>query len=176
MDNSKVFNEGMRKAKRIINDYLYPAIERSCSKLIDHALKEREYDGFTGNTQTSYACGIYYNGGLMGMVISGNTMRKPVRIKIRKGERVYLSNPYEGKDRTVVGKVDVSGEFGADSAADFLYSYRPFITKGFSIVMTTGTEYSEYLENVRNLNVLTDTSKSGKDILLKELKPISHES
>ena len=39
--------------------------------------------------------------------------------------------------------------------------------------MTTGTEYSEYLENVRNLNVLTDTSKSGKDILLKELKPMS---
>ena len=87
----------------------------------------------------------------MGMVISGNTMRKPVRIKIRKGERVYLSNPYEGKDRTVVGKVDVSGEFGADSAADFLSSCRPFITKGFSIVMTTGTEYSEYLEKREEL-------------------------
>ena len=43
---------------------------------------------------------------------------------------------------------------------------------GFSVVMTTGTEYSEYLENVRNLNVLTDTFKSSKGIMLEELKPM----
>nr|DAF05833.1 MAG TPA: hypothetical protein [Caudoviricetes sp.]DAS57009.1 MAG TPA: hypothetical protein [Caudoviricetes sp.] len=171
-DNRKVFNEGMEKAKQIINNYLYAVIERSCADLIDHALSEREFDGFTGNTQTSYACGIYYNGGLMGMVIAGNTMRKPVHIKVRKGERVYLSKPYEGKARSVIGKVDVDGELGADSAVDFLSSYRPFIKKGFSVVMTTGTEYSEYLENVRNLNVLTDTYKSAKGIVLEELKPM----
>lgn len=172
MDNSKVFDEGMKKAKRIINDYLYAAVERSCSMLIDHALKEREFDGFTGNTQTSYACGIYYNGGIMGMIISGSTMRKPVHIKVHKGEKISLGKPYEGKARTVIGKVDVDGELGANSAADFLSSYKPFITKGFSVVMTTGTEYSEYLENVRNLNVLTDTYKSSKGILLEELKPM----
>ena len=68
--------------------------------------------------------------------------------------------------------MDVDGELGADSAADFLSSYRPFIKKGFSVVMTTGTEYSEYLENVRNLNVLTDTYKSANGIVLEELKPM----
>lgn len=171
-DNRKAFDAGMKRARRLISDYLYAAIERSCLRLIDHALKEREFDGFTGNTQTSYACGIYYNGGLMGMIISGNSMKKPVRLKVRKGERAYLKNPYEGKARTVIGRVDVDGETGADSAADFLSSYKPFIKKGFSVVMTTGTEYSEYLENVRNLNVLTDTFQSSKGIMLEELKPM----
>lgn len=173
MDNSKVISDGMKKAKRIINDYLYAAVERSCVDLIDDALKEREFVGFTGNTQTSYACGIYFNGSLMGMVIAGNTMPKPVHIKVKKGERVFLSNPYEGKARAVVGKANVEDEFGADSASDFLSSYNPFIKKGFSVVMTTGTEYSEYLENVRNLNVLTMTAGASSKILLKELKPMT---
>lgn len=168
----KAFDEGMKKAKRLINDYLYAAVERTCIGLIDNALKEREFEGFTGNTQTSYACGIYYNGGLMGMVISGNSMKKPIRIKVRKGEHVHLKTPYEGKSRTVIGRVDVDGNLGADSASDFLSSYKPFVKKGFSVVMTTGTEYSEYLENVRNLNVLTDTFQSSKGIVLEELKPM----
>ena len=172
VDNRKAFDAGWKRAQRIINNYLYELVEHLCADLIDHALKEREYDGFTGNTQTSYACGIYHNGGLMGMVISGNSMKRPVRIKVRKGERVYLKNPYEGKARTVTGRVDVDGELGADSASDFLSSYKPFIKMGFSVVMTTGTEYSEYLENVRNLNVLTDTFKSSKGIMLEELKPM----
>lgn len=171
-DNRKVFDAGWKRAQRIINNYLYGLVEHSCANLIDHALKEREFDGFTGNTQTSYACGIYYNGGLMGIVIAGNAMRKPVHVKVRKGERVFLRRPYEGKPRSVIGRVDVDGEWGADSAAEFLASYRPFIKKGFSVVMTTGTEYSEYLENVRNLNVLTDTFQSSKGIVLEEIKPI----
>ena len=172
VDNRKAFDAGWKRAQRIINNYLYELVEHLCADLIDHALKEREYDGFTGNTQTSYACGIYYNGGLMGMAIAGDTMRKPVHVKIRKGERVFLRRPYEGKARSVTGRVDVDGQLGMDSAADFLSSYRPFIKKGFSVVMTTGTEYSEYLENVRNLNVLTDTYQSSKGIVLRELNPM----
>ena len=173
MDNSKVLNEGLKKAKRIINDYLYSAIERSCSKLIDDALKEREFEGFTGNTQTSYACGIYYNGELMGVVISGDTMPKPVSYKVRYRKKVRLEKPYEGKARSVTGRVKVDREYGYDSAVDFLHSYRPFVTKGFSVVMTTGTEYSKYLENVKNLNVLTMTGGASAKILLKELKSMS---
>lgn len=39
--------------------------------------------------------------------------------------------------------------------------------------MTTGTEYSVYLENTRKLNVLTETYQGLKSILLDNLKPIS---
>lgn len=172
-DNLTVFDEGMKKARRIIQDYLYAAIERSCMKLIDHALKSKEYQGFTGNTQTSYVCGIYHNGKLLGAFASGDNMRKPIRLKVGKGQRIFLKNPYEGKARSVTGRVDVDQEFGAESAAKFLMSYKPHVKKGFSVVMTTGTEYSEYLENVRNLNVLTDTFQSSKGIVLEELKPMN---
>lgn len=169
----KAFDEGMKKAQGIIQDYLYAAIERSCMELIDHALKSKEYKGFTGNTQTSYVCGIYRDGKLLGAFASGDNMRKPIRMKVGKGQRIFLKNPYEGKARSVTGRVDVDKEFGAESAAKFLMSYKPHVKKGFSVVMTTGTEYSEYLENVRNLNVLTDTFQSSKGIVLEELKPMN---
>lgn len=171
-DNRKAFDKGMKQARILMNHMVYVRLLKACESLIDHALAEKEYQGFTGNTQTSYACGNYVDGALTDMVISGDTMRRPVHVKIRKGERVFLRSPYEGKARSVIGRVDVDGEWGADSAADFLESYRPFIKKGFSIVMTTGTEYSEYLENVRNLNVLTDTFLSSKGIVLEEIKPM----
>ena len=171
-DNLKAFDDGMRTARRLIDDHLYSSIERACYGLIDNALKAKGYQGFTGNTQTSYACGIYKDGVLWGVIVSGDNMRKPVRGKVGKGKRVYLSDPYEGKPRFVTGRVDVDSKMGAESAASFLMSYKPFVKKGFSVVMTTGTEYSEYLENVRNLNVLTGTFKSSGNILLEELRPM----
>jgi hypothetical protein len=38
--------------------------------------------------------------------------------------------------------------------------------------MTTGTEYSEYIEEVRHLDVLTGTYEAAKGILAKGFKPI----
>jgi len=47
-------------------------------------------------------------------------------------------------------------------------------TKGLSIIMTTGTEYSTYLESVHNLNVLSDTAKGSnvKNLLYTSFKPL----
>lgn len=170
--NLKTFDYGIKLARRMINNRLYAAIENSCLELIDHALKKREFDGFTGNTMTSYTCGIYLDGKLEGAVVAEDYMKPPIHIKIRKGQKVRLGKPYEGKARTVTGQVKVDSLYGAESAIKFLKSYKPHVKKGFSVVMTTGTEYSEYLENVRNLNVLTDTFQSAKGIVLEELKPM----
>lgn len=169
--NKKTIDAGMKEARRLMDDYLRAAIGRACVSLIDHALKEKGYQGFTGNTQTSYACGIYLDGHLQSVYASGDSMKRPVHVKIRKGERVYLSSPYEGQARAVTGRADVAGKYGEESAVKFLMSYKPFVKKGFSVAMTTGTEYSEYLENVRDLNVLTGTFKSSRGIMLEELKP-----
>ena len=40
------------------------------------------------------------------------------------------------------------------------------------IVMTTGTEYSEFLEAERDTNVLTETYNSVADIVFGSFKPI----
>lgn len=173
MDNSKVLHKGLKRAKQMMYSYLLSEIENACEELIYKALNiNREFQGFTGNTQTSYACGIYFNGKLVEMIIAGDTMRKPIRLKVEHKEVAYLPDPYEGKPRPVEGKVKVDSFYGAKTSADFLASYKPFINKGFSVVMTTGTEYSEYLENVLNLDVLTDTYKSAKGIVLETLKPM----
>jgi hypothetical protein len=53
----------------------------------------------------------------------------------------------------------------------FLENYRAPRNRICS-VMTTGTEYSEYIEEVRHLDVLTGTYEAAKGILAKGFKPI----
>lgn len=156
----------------LVNRVVYSVVEKTCVKLIKHAIGNKGYDSFTGNTVTSYACGIYYNGDLMGIILAADGMKKPVAKKIKKGKRLFLKRPYEGKSRAVKGTVKVDDFYGAESSEKFLESYRPIIKNGYAIVMTTGTEYSEYLENVRELNVLSDTQKDSIDILLSSITPL----
>lgn len=174
MDNAQAVTDGLNKAREVIVKYMLLRLEKACDNLIADALARREFEGFTGNTQTSYACGIYHNGVLQSMVIAEDNMKPPVRIKVQKGAKIHLEKPYEGEARTTIGMVKVDeSRFGAETAEDFLKSFKPSIKKGFSVAMTTGTEYSEYLENVRNLNVLTMTGRSSAEIILQELKPDS---
>ena len=52
-------------------------------------------------------------------------------------------------------------------------AYKEVPRKGFAIVMTTGTEYSVYIEQVHGLNVMTDTFQRAKSILNKNVRPIA---
>ena len=166
------FDEGVRIFKAIKSGYFIDKMARICYQLIDDAERERQFDGFTGNTQTSYSCGFYMNGKLAFVISSGDRLRKPIRLKIQKGKTVYLARPYEGRARSVTGKVDVDNLYGQQTSLNFLQSYKGSPKKGYAIVMTTGTEYSVYLESVHRLNVLTRTYQELKNILLDNLKPI----
>ena len=100
-------------------------------------------------------------------------MASPVHAKIQNGQTVYLKNPYEGKPRSVKGKVNiVYNDSGMESSFKILQNLKT--GKGLSIIMTTGTEYSTYLENVHDLNVLSDTAKESniKNLLYKSFKPL----
>ena len=158
------FDEGVQMFKAIKNAYFIDKMARICYQLIDDA--ER-------NSQTSYSCGFYIDGKLAFVISSGDRLRKPIRLKIQKGKTIYLTRPYEGKARSVSGAVDVDNLYGQQTSLNFLQSYKGSPKKGYAIVMTTGTEYSVYLENTRKLNVLTETYQGLKSILLDNLKPIS---
>ena len=164
------------KAKKMIQqvsmDHIRGILAKTCDDLIDDAVRSKEYTGFTGNTQTSYSCGLYVNGAFTYYVNQRMWTENPVRKKVPKGMYVYLKRPYEGKPRGVIGRTDVDSLYGKDSAFQFLKSYNGAPTKGLAIVMTTGTEYSVYIEQVRGLNVLTDTFRNAKSILLKNMRPI----
>lgn len=172
-NNRDALNNGFKIAKQIIFGHLFEQCVRLCDSLVKDAIQKREFQSFTGNTITSFACGIYIDGALSYMVASGQNMAAPVHAKVQKGEYVYLKNPYEGAPRGVKGKVDiVYNDSGMDSSFKILEGMKA--NKGLSIIMTTGTEYSTYLENVHHLNVLSDTSKESnvKGLLYNSFKPL----
>lgn len=173
MSNKSALDKGFKKAKEIIFGHLFDQCVRLCDALVNDAVQKKEFQSFTGNTVTSFACGIYVDGVLSYIVASGENMPAPVHAKVQKGEYVYLKNPYEGNPRGVMGKVDiVYNDSGMDSSFRILQSLKA--NKGISIIMTTGTEYSTYLESAYHLNVLSNTSKESnvKRLLYNSFKPL----
>lgn len=125
--------------------------------IVDIAESSRTYTGFTGNTQTSYAVGIYQDGQLLQIICSGESMPPPVSPKVPRGElRVYKSDGsgnqkavYEKQevDRRVYGIANVNGMSGEETARRILQNWTFAGTPPkLAIVFTTGTEYSKYIE------------------------------
>lgn len=170
--NRKSIEKGMKKAQKLISNHVYGILVDTAEAYLKDMAQQKEFSGFTGNTQTSYSCGIYIDGQLTDVVVQTAFTRKPVRLKVPKGKWVRLKNPYEGEGRAVHGEVDVDGLYGKESAFAFLSSYKKVPKKGFSIVATTGTEYSEYIENVHNLNVMTLTWLNADKLFKSKLKPM----
>lgn len=169
-NNRIALDKGFKIAKNIMWGHIYDILMSASHAYLKNMLEGKDYDGFTGNTQTSYTCGLYVDGRLTDAIATGSTLKSPVRLKVEKGKTVFLEHPYEGRPRSVTGKVDVDRLYGKDSAFGFLKNYKDIPRKGIAVVATTGTEYSEYLENARKLNVLTETWQKAKGILERHIK------
>lgn len=175
-NNAKTLRDGLMKARTIMRKHLEQQLREICEHILLQVPRFREYKGFTGNTQTSYTCGIYVNGNLVknGIVRQPNWNTRPLRRKINYGEWAWLAEPYDvnSEPRSVQGKVPITGlPLGAEESIRFLRSYHP--ASRIAIVMTTGTEYSEYLEEELGLDVLTNTFDYAARIYLKKaFKPI----
>lgn len=170
-DNEKTLENGFAKAYRMIEDVLYNSFMDAAERLLVRANTNRQFVGFTGNTQTSYMAGVYIDGRLAGIVEQRENSQPPRRVKIRKGQTVYLTNPYEGWPRAVKGMVDTYDNYGTQTSLKFLQGYKA-PPKCISIVVTTGTEYSEYIEQVRHLDVLTNTYRDAARIIDQNWKKI----
>jgi len=172
-DNRKIFDEGIRKAREVVWDHLYNILRGNVITLLHKAAVNREFQGFTGNTQTSYMGGIYVNGALVEIVNERDFTEAPRMRKIQAGKSVYLRNPYEGKPRYMRAKIPTSREYGSETSERFLRAYKPKYKKGLAICICTGTEYSDYIETVRGLDVLTHTWEQAAKVLLSSMRPIS---
>lgn len=173
-NNKAILDKGFKKANQLIFGHLYNQCIRLCEKLIQDALVNREFMSFTGNTITSFACGIYVDGALNYMLASGENMAQPVHAKVQKDEVVYLNTPYEGFSRMVKGAVNIVYDIsGMETSFRILRSLKPS-TNGLSIIMTTGTEYSTYLESRYHFNVLSNTAEDWnvKQLLYSSFKPL----
>jgi len=135
--------------------------------LADH---NREFTQWTGNTVSSYMSGIYNNGKVVNIL---SDLPNIIHKKIEKGESVFLPHPVEGSPREYVGKVDTTTDYGTELSERTIAEHKP--KSRYEMLVTTGTEYSEYLEKVQELDVLTKTyedikhnSPNGLKILMAE--------
>ena len=150
--NEVLFDEGIRKAKELVSGYIFDVLTKCCEELIQDALDNKSgFRNLTGNTITSYACGLFMDGRFSYFVCSGDSMKQPVRVKLTKGE-TFVGVSYDNQNRRFTGTIETK--------------------KGFEIVMCTGTEYSTYLENVLNADVLTGTFQRAQNTLFKNFKPM----
>lgn len=203
LTNEEVLTKGLQKAKAIIVQHLVNQLRPICLQLLEAADNHRTFLGWTGNTQTSYMCLIYVDGGLIAEVTKAGVKIQPVSrilvnqqrytkhpipvhltetdddgvvtserwvIKVEKNRFGWIAHPYEGEARSVFGMVDVNNMTGEETSRKNLFKYnfegrKPYI----AIVVTTGTEYSEFLEEYRHLDVLSGAYYDAPDILKKGL-------
>lgn len=170
-DNAKTLENGFAKGLQIIEDTLYNSLASAADALLVRVATNRQFIGFTGNTQTSYACGVYVNGRLVEVILQSNWGEKPRHVKVRKGKVLYLANPYEGRPRAVKGQVAIVEDDGLELSMKQLKKYKA-PKKGLALMMTTGTEYSVYIEQAMSLDVLTNTFKDAESILNRNWRKI----
>ena len=167
---AKQFDRCVANIDDFIAEVILGNMERFGDKLIDNELpNQAEFRNLTGNTLSSYGYGLYYNGSVH--LISLYEGEPAIRLKLRKGEILRNFEDYDGNIRNYFkADVDTDRGYGSETSYNFLANYTP--ESKFSILVTTGTEYSAYLENVLNLNVLTDGYEFSISEFMKSFKPI----
>ena len=172
IDNAKVLENGFAKGLRMIQDTLVNSLIASIQQMLAELPTKIGFTGFTGQTQTSYMAGVYVDGSLRYIITEKEWTQRPRRGKIPKDKAVFLKNPYEGTERARIGAVDIGNPSGRATSLQFLESYRAN-RKELAIVITTGTEYSEYLESVERMDVLSRTYRDARKILNANWKSIT---
>lgn len=155
VNNKETIKNAFFIAKEKMHHYALRRLAEFGEELLADARDRKAgWQSFTGNTITSLAFGLYENNRLTDVIfVSG--VRPPVHRKIEEGDNLYLEEPYEGEDRAVKGEVLIYDDWGDETSIRTLEMVRP--KGGNGIVITTGTEYSTFLEKRKDANVLSNT-------------------
>lgn len=158
--NEKAIREGMSKFNVMLSERVMVALNKLGEDYLMDASVQKEYTSLTGNTLTSLAFGRYDNYKIAEIVLF-DADKPAQRRKFTKGDTVYGYRDYEGNIRDVFSAdIETDEGWGNSTSVRFLRSFRP--TTPTAIIVCTGTEYSEFLENERGLNVLTDTEQYAR--------------
>lgn len=177
--NERVLKEGFEKGLQMIQKVLVDSLVESAYRLLVQAETNKEYHNLTGNTLTSYMVGVYVDGWLSKIVTmydADTGIEKPTRAKLYRGSGrgTVVVEDYDSGRSIHVKKynlMDTDKDYGENTSRKFLISYHP--KKGnIALVMCTGTEYSEFLESVKHLDVLTQTYRDAERIIKNNWKKI----
>lgn len=173
----KVLEEGFKKARMAMYQAVWKAMRECAIRFVREAVDAYDGGNLTGNTITSICAGIYEQGAPQPEIITARDvvgLRNPIFRKLRMGE-TYEGKDYDGRERSgFIANVDTDGDYGEVTSFHILQSYKLPANTTFGIVVTTGTEYSEYLTKTAALNydVLISTYKKAPHIAELEWKKI----
>lgn len=177
-DNAKVLEEAKKKMGNVIDSYLLDKITETGIRLLHDGVISAQYHNVTGNTLTSLAVGIYYKGGLSRIITAVVTqgLKNATRPKLSRGNGigVIMVRSYDNGRLIPIkkyGLIDTNGEYGLTTSVNFLKSYKA-PRNSIGLIMCTGTEYSNYLESKKGLNVLSDTYDYAESIAKMTFKPM----
>lgn len=139
------FEAGIMKARQYKDEAIEAHLRSFGNYIIEYAAKSKEAGNVTYNLQDSYGYAIYHNRQIV-------------------GEPVMLHN--------IADMPDTKGGWGTERGKRFLESYHPD-EKGWSIVIVAGEFYASFLENEKNLDVLTRTMFHSKDSFLQHFTKMS---
>lgn len=149
---------------------------RCAQRYVQEAVEAYTRNGrnLTGNTITSISAGVYKQG-MPPVIVNARGITglpAPIMKKLRINER-FEGLDYDGNERKdFAATVDTDGDYGENTSRDFLARYRLPSSCTFGIVVTTGTEYSEFLTKELNYDVLISTYRRAKEIAHFEWKKI----
>ena len=171
-ENSKALENGFNKAKQIIRERVEKGLIAEANKLAYKAfdMYRSRLMGFTGQTWTGTAVGVFSNGVLIYVITTRQiaSMSPPVRGKLKFGKPVYLKHPYGGgRDRAFVPIISTDGGNSEADAINFIKDYRP--SGKYAIVVVNGSEYAKYIEQVMGGDVLIGTYHYAKGLRAVDL-------
>ena len=171
-DISVQFDKLASKAIQKIDTDMFIQLDAYGENMVDNIIPlQRGFKNLTGNTITSFAYGTYINKVLKQVGMYNG--KAAIRVKLTKGE-VFTGIDYDGDYRKhFVAEIETDQGLGTNTSMKFLQEYIP--TGYYSIVFTTGTEYSEFLENRLHFNVLTDARTFSIQSFIRSFKPIAND-
>lgn len=174
--NLEVFEKGLALAKSNVRKPLIDFGSEVVTELVKIAAEEytKEEASLTGNLLNSIAGAIYFNGKIARIITAEVAPETHHYTYVGDGVFQDYDNPkdtvyfvFQYRKPYEFQKVNATGT-GYESARKFLESYSPK-SKFFEIVVCAAAPYAEYLQKVRDLDVLT-TAESRKKRVWDNMK------
>ncbi len=144
MTNDQVLTQGMARVMDIANDAIIESLSELAEKSIEHVLMNTKlWHHRTFNLNDSYGYAIYHNG---------------------SQKKKWMNQPEATKP-------DTKGGSGAQMGSSFLDRFAS--TGNWQLVIVAGEFYAEWLDRVKNLDVLTGAFQYTQDNFLADFKKIA---
>ena len=169
--NLKVFEDGialaLKKSRSVFLDFGSEIVTELVKKAVEDYSKHKA--SLTGNLLNSIAGGIYINGRIARIIHPNIAPETHTYTYVGDGVFQDYDDPkntvyfvFQYRKPLEFQKVDGTGT-GYDSAVKFLESYTPK-SKVFEIVICAAAPYAEYLQEKRQLDVLTTANMNKRRV------------